>query len=158
MPAQLIDGKAIAATIRGEIKAEVEAMQANYGRVPGLATVLVGERKDSQTYVRMKKKACAEVGIASFSHDLPVDISQAELLKVVQCHNAIPEVNGILVQLPLPDHIDEEEILAAISLEKDVDGFHPLNIGRLSMKRREPLFVPCTPKGCIELLYRTGVT
>jgi 5,10-methylene-tetrahydrofolate dehydrogenase/methenyl tetrahydrofolate cyclohydrolase len=158
MPAQLIDGKAIAATIRTEIKAEVEAMQANYGRVPGLATVLVGERKDSQTYVRMKKKACAEVGITSFSHDLPADMSQAELLKVVQDLNANPEVNGILVQLPLPDHIDEEEILAAISLEKDVDGFHPLNIGRLSMKRREPLFVPCTPKGCIELLYRTGVT
>jgi methylenetetrahydrofolate dehydrogenase (NADP+) / methenyltetrahydrofolate cyclohydrolase len=158
MPAQLIDGKAIAAAIRGEIKAEVEAMQANYGRAPGLATVLVGERKDSQTYVRMKKKACAEVGIASFSHDLPADISQAELLKVVQGLNANPEVHGILVQLPLPGHIDEEEILAAVSLEKDVDGFHPLNIGRLSMKRREPLFVPCTPKGCIELLDRTGVT
>jgi 5,10-methylene-tetrahydrofolate dehydrogenase/methenyl tetrahydrofolate cyclohydrolase len=158
MPAQLIDGKAIAATIRNEIKAEVEAMQAKYGRAPGLATVLVGERKDSQTYVRMKKKACAEVGIASFSHDLPDDVSQAELLKLVQDLNANPEVHGILVQLPLPDHIDDEEILEAISLEKDVDGFHPLNIGRLSMKRREPLFVPCTPKGCIELLDRTGVT
>jgi 5,10-methylene-tetrahydrofolate dehydrogenase/methenyl tetrahydrofolate cyclohydrolase len=158
MPAQLIDGKAIAATIRGEIKAEVEAMRANDGRVPGLATVLVGERKDSQTYVRMKKKACAEVGIASFSYDLPADISQAELLEIVQDLNANPEVHGILVQLPLPDPIDDEEILGAVSLEKDVDGFHPLNIGRLSMKRREPLFVPCTPKGCIELLDRTGVT
>ncbi|MCB0226517.1 MAG: bifunctional methylenetetrahydrofolate dehydrogenase/methenyltetrahydrofolate cyclohydrolase, partial [Anaerolineae bacterium] len=125
--------------------------------VPGLATVLVGERKDSQTYVRMKKQACAEVGIASFSHDLPADISQADLLKVVQDLNAHPEVNGILVQLPLPDHINEEEILSAISLTKDVDGFHPINIGRLSMKRRAPLFVPCTPKGCIELLDRSGV-
>ena len=158
MTAQIIDGKAIAATIRGEIKTEVEAMQAQYNTVPGLATVLVGERKDSQTYVRMKKKACAEVGIASFSHDLPADISQADLLKVVQDLNANPDVHGILVQLPLPDHIDEEEILSAISLEKDVDGFHPINIGRLSMKRRDPLFVPCTPKGCIELLNRTGVT
>lgn len=157
MSAQLIDGKAIAATIRGEIAAEVEAMKAEYGKVPGLAAVLVGERRDSQTYVRMKKKACAEVGITSFGHDLPADISQEELLAVVRDLNANPDVHGILVQLPLPDHIDDEEILGAISLEKDVDGFHPLNIGRLSMKRREPLFVPCTPKGCIELLDRTGV-
>lgn len=157
MSAELIDGKAIAATIRGEIAAEVEAMKTQYGKVPGLATVLVGERRDSQSYVRMKKKACAEVGITSFGHDLPADVSQEELLAVVRDLNANPDVHGILVQLPLPDHIDEEEILAAISLDKDVDGFHPLNIGRLSMKRREPLFVPCTPKGCIELLNRTGV-
>lgn len=157
MAAEIIDGKAIAATIRGEVKDEVEAMKAQYGKVPGLATVLVGARKDSQTYVRMKKKACAEVGITSFGHDLPGDISQEELLKVVRDLNADPDVNGILVQLPLPDHIDDEEILGAIDLEKDVDGFHPINIGRLSMKRRDPLFVPCTPKGCIELLDRTGV-
>jgi 5,10-methylene-tetrahydrofolate dehydrogenase/methenyl tetrahydrofolate cyclohydrolase len=120
--------------------------------------VLVGERKDSQTYVRMKKKACAEVGIASFGHDLPADISQEALLAVVRELNANPEVDGILVQLPLPDHLDDEEVLGAVSLEKDVDGFHPVNIGRLSMKRREPLFVPCTPKGCIELLDRSGVS
>ncbi|UCC87087.1 MAG: bifunctional methylenetetrahydrofolate dehydrogenase/methenyltetrahydrofolate cyclohydrolase FolD [Anaerolineales bacterium] len=157
MTAQIIDGKAIAATIRGEIKAEVEAMQDQYGKVPGLATVLVGVRTDSQTYVRMKKRACAEVGITSFGHDLPAEVSQEELLSVVRDLNANPDVNGILVQLPLPDHIDEEEILGAIDLEKDVDGFHPINIGRLSMKRRDPLFVPCTPKGCIELLDRTGV-
>ncbi|RME40886.1 MAG: bifunctional methylenetetrahydrofolate dehydrogenase/methenyltetrahydrofolate cyclohydrolase FolD [Caldilineae bacterium] len=157
MTAKLIDGKAIAATIRGEIKAEVEEMKAKTGKVPGLAAVLVGTRKDSQTYVRMKKRACAEVGITSFGHDLPEDISQEELLKIVRDLNANPDVHGILVQLPLPDHIDDEEILGAISLEKDVDGFHPLNIGRLSMKRREPLFVPCTPRGCIELLDRTGV-
>jgi 5,10-methylene-tetrahydrofolate dehydrogenase/methenyl tetrahydrofolate cyclohydrolase len=157
MSAQLIDGKEIAATIRGEVKAEVESMKAKYGKVPGLATVLVGERPDSQSYVRMKKKACAELGITSFGHDLPADISQEELLKLVRDLNANPDVHGILVQLPLPDHIDEEGILAAIDLEKDVDGFHPINIGRLSMKRRDPLFVPCTPKGCIELLDRTGV-
>ena len=157
MSAQIIDGKAIAETVRGEVKAEVEAMRARYGKVPGLATVLVGERKDSQSYVRSKKKACAEVGMASLGSDLPADISQDALLKVVRDLNANPDVHGILVQLPLPAHIDEEEILAAISIEKDVDGFHPLNIGRLSMKRREPLFVPCTPKGCIELLLRTGV-
>jgi 5,10-methylene-tetrahydrofolate dehydrogenase/methenyl tetrahydrofolate cyclohydrolase len=157
MSAQIIDGKAIAATIHGEVAADVEALKAQYGKVPGLATVLVGERKDSQTYVRMKKKACAEVGITSFGHDLPEDISQEELLKVVRDLNANPEVNGILVQLPLPDHIDDEEVLGAIDLEKDVDGFHPINIGRLSMKRRDPLFVPCTPKGCIELLDRSGI-
>lgn len=157
MTAEIIDGKEIAQTIHGEIAAEVAAMKAQYGRVPGLAAVLVGERKDSQTYVRMKKKACEEVGINSVGHDLPADISQAELLKIVQDLNADPAVNGILVQLPLPAHIDDEEILGAISIEKDVDGFHPVNIGRLSMKRREPLFVPCTPKGCIELLDRSGV-
>jgi len=157
MSAQIIDGKAISEVIRAEIKAEVEEMKTKYGKVPGLATVLVGERKDSQTYVRSKKKACAEVGIASFGHDLPESISQAELLQIVRELNANPEVHGILVQLPLPAHIDEEEILGAISIEKDVDGFHPLNIGRLSMKRREPLFVPCTPRGCIELLDRMHI-
>ena len=103
MSAELIDGKAIAATIRSEIKAEVDAMQAVHQQVPGLATVLVGARKDSQTYVRMKKKACAEVGIHSYGHDLPGDISQADLLEVVQALNANPDVHGILVQLPLPD-------------------------------------------------------
>jgi 5,10-methylene-tetrahydrofolate dehydrogenase/methenyl tetrahydrofolate cyclohydrolase len=157
MSAQLIDGKQIAADIRGEIGAEVEEMKAGTGKVPGLATVLVGTRKDSQTYVRMKKKACKKAGIASFGHDLPEDISQEELLKIIRELNANNDVHGILVQLPLPDHIDEETILGTINLEKDVDGFHPINIGRLSMKRREPLFVPCTPKGCIELLDRTGV-
>ncbi len=158
MTAQIIDGKAIAATIRGEIKAEVDDMRAKTGKVPGLAAVLVGDRKDSQTYVRMKKRACEEVGITSFGYDLPGDISQEELLKVVQELNDNPDVHGILVQLPLPKHINEEEVLAAISIEKDVDGFHPLNIGRLSMKGRDPLFVPCTPKGVIELLDRSGVT
>ncbi len=156
MSAQIIDGKVIAAQIRDEIKVDVERMKAATGKVPGLAAVLVGERKDSQTYVRMKKKACAEVGIASFGYDLPADASQEEIKKVVAELNANPDVHGILVQLPLPAHIDEEDVLAAISIEKDVDGFHPLNIGRLSMKRREPLFVPCTPRGCIELILRSG--
>jgi 5,10-methylene-tetrahydrofolate dehydrogenase/methenyl tetrahydrofolate cyclohydrolase len=157
MSAELIDGKQIAAAIREEIKAEVEEMKARTGRVPGLATVLVGTRKDSQSYVKMKKKACKKAGITSFSHDLPEDISQEELLQIVKDLNANPDVHGILVQLPLPEHIDDEEILGAINLDKDVDGFHPINIGRLSMKRRDPLFVPCTPKGCIELLDRIGV-
>lgn len=157
MSASLIDGKAIAATIRGEIRDAVAAMKSHYGKVPGLATVLVGARKDSETYVRMKKRACAEVGIESFGHELPADISEEALLEVVAGLNEDPRVHGILVQLPLPEHIDDETILGAISLAKDVDGFHPLNIGRLSMKRRDPLFVPCTPKGCIELLDRSGI-
>lgn len=157
MPAELIDGKQIAADIRSEIQAEVEEIKAKTGKVPGLATVLVGTRRDSQTYVKMKKRACKKAGITSFSHDLPENISQEELLKLLRDLNTNPDIHGILVQLPLPGHIVEDEILGAVSLEKDVDGFHPINIGRLSMKRRQPLFVPCTPKGCIELLDRTGV-
>jgi 5,10-methylene-tetrahydrofolate dehydrogenase/methenyl tetrahydrofolate cyclohydrolase len=155
--AELIDGKAIAETIRKELAAEVETIKNTYGQAPGLAVVLVGERKDSQTYVRNKKKACEEVGIVSFGTDLPETASEEEVLRVVSEYNANPAVHGILVQLPLPKHINEQRILDVISIEKDVDGFHPLNIGALAMRGREPLFVPCTPKGCIELLKRTGV-
>ncbi len=157
MTAQIIDGKAIAATIRGEIAKEVAKLKEEHGVAPGLAAVLVGERKDSQTYVRMKKKACAEVGIKSIGVDLPESVSQEELIARVRELNADPEVDGILVQLPLPDHINEEAVLAEIDITKDVDGFHPINIGRLSMKGRHPLFVPCTPRGVIELLDRTGI-
>lgn len=155
--AEIIDGKATAATIRQELKVEVDALREKYGKSPGLAVVLVGERKDSQTYVRNKKKACEEVGIVSYGTDLPETASQEEVLKVVEEYNADPSVHGILVQLPLPGHIDEQVILDAISIEKDVDGFHPLNIGCLAMRGRNPKFVPCTPKGCIELLKRSGV-
>jgi len=155
--AQLIDGKAIAATIRAEIAEEVASLKEKFDVVPGLAAVLVGERKDSQTYVRMKKKACAEVGITSIGVDLPGDVSQEELIAKVRELNADPAVDGILVQLPLPDHINEEAVLREIDITKDVDGFHPINIGRLSMKGRNPLFVPCTPRGVIELLDRTGI-
>ncbi len=157
MTAQIIDGKAIAAKIRGEIAQEVAKLKEEHGVVPGLAAVLVGERKDSQTYVRMKKKACAEVGIKSIGVDLPESVSQEELIARVRELNADPEVDGILVQLPLPDHINEEAVLAEIDITKDVDGFHPINIGRLSMKGRKPLFAPCTPRGVIELLDRTGI-
>jgi len=150
---EIIDGKAIAATIREEIKSEVSTMKTK----PGLAVVIVGERKDSQTYVRMKRKACEEVGIESFHAEIPETATEKEVLDVVKKFNADARVHGILVQLPLPKHMDEEKILAAISIEKDVDGFHPENIGKLAMKGHEPLFVPCTPKGCIELLKRSGV-
>ncbi|XP_030532666.1 bifunctional protein FolD 2 isoform X2 [Rhodamnia argentea] len=156
--AKIIDGKAIAQTIRSEIASEVSHLSQKYGKVPGLAVVIVGTRKDSQSYVSMKRKACAEVGITSFDVDLPEQVSEAELIDKVHELNANPDVHGILVQLPLPKHINEEKVLSEISIEKDVDGFHPLNIGKLAMKGREPLFLPCTPKGCLELLSRSGIS
>ncbi|XP_062145207.1 bifunctional protein FolD 2-like [Alnus glutinosa] len=156
--ATIIDGKAIAQTIRNEIAAEVHHLSQKFNKVPGLAVVIVGNRKDSQSYVGMKRKACAEVGIKSFDIDLQEQVSEAEVVSKVHELNANPDVHGILVQLPLPKHINEEKVLTEISIEKDVDGFHPLNIGKLAMKGREPVFLPCTPKGCIELLSRSGIT
>jgi len=155
--ATIIDGKAIAKEIRSEVAGEVSRMRDAVGKVPGLAVVLVGARKDSETYVRNKKKACEEVGIMSLGSDLPEEASEDDVLRAVMTFNDDPSVNGVLVQLPLPQHISEEKILNAVSIEKDVDGFHPLNIGRLAMRGREPLFVPCTPKGCIELLLRSDI-
>lgn len=157
MTATLIDGTAIAADVRQTIAVRVAELTAATGRKPGLATVLVGEDPASQAYVRMKGKNCLEVGMESFSYKLPAESSQEEVEGLVRDLNANPAVNGILVQLPLPKHLDEEAILGAISLEKDVDGFHPVNIGRLVMKGRQPLFIPCTPKGCMLLLERSGV-
>jgi methylenetetrahydrofolate dehydrogenase (NADP+)/methenyltetrahydrofolate cyclohydrolase len=156
MTARIIDGKAIAADLRQEIAEEIKQLKAGGGQTPGLATVLVGDNPASHTYVRMKRKASAEVGIESIHHELPADASQESVEKLVMELNADPRVHGILVQLPLPAGMDEEAVLRAISIEKDVDGFHPLNIGRLAMKGREPLFVPCTPAGCIILLKRSG--
>ena len=157
MTATLIDGTAIATDIRQKIAARVAELTAATGRKPGLATVLVGEDPASQAYVRMKGKNSLEVGMESFSYKLPATASQEEVEGLVRDLNANTAVNGILVQLPLPKHLDEEAILGAISLEKDVDGFHPVNIGRLAMKGRDPLFIPCTPKGCMVLLERSGV-
>ncbi|XP_039048382.1 bifunctional protein FolD 4, chloroplastic-like isoform X1 [Hibiscus syriacus] len=155
--AKVIDGKAVAKQIREEISAKVLKLKEAIGVVPGLAVILVGDRKDSATYVRNKKKACESVGINSFEVHLPDDASEEEVLKFISDYNGDPSVHGILVQLPLPSHMNEQNILNAVTIEKDVDGFHPLNIGRLAMRGREPLFVPCTPKGCIELLHRYGV-
>ncbi|EEF28564.1 bifunctional protein FolD 4, chloroplastic [Ricinus communis] len=155
--AKVIDGKLVAMKIREEITVEVSRMKDEIGVVPGLAVILVGDRKDSATYVRNKKKACDSVGINSFEANLPEDSTEQEVLKFISGFNSDPSVHGILVQLPLPSHMNDQNILNAVSIEKDVDGFHPLNIGRLAMRGREPLFVPCTPKGCIELLHRYGV-
>jgi len=157
MTAQLIDGQAIAAQIYKEIQAEVATLKEKHNITPGLATVLVGENPASQSYVRSKQRTCTKCGFYSIGEHLPEDASQEDVEGLVQRLNADPSIHGILVQLPLPRHLDEEKVLAAVSLKKDVDGFHPLNIGRLSMKGREPLFVPCTPAGCVELLVRSGV-
>jgi len=153
--AKLIDGKATSERIRAEIKEEVSAMLAEGRQAPGLATVLVGENAASQVYVRMKQKACAQAGIESFGYTLPEDATQEEVEKLVEELNDDPKVDGILVQLPLPAGLDEEKVLNTVSLNKDVDGFHPVNIGRLAQKGREPLFIPCTPHGVIYLLKET---
>ena len=156
MSANIIDGKQIGQEIRDGVKAAIEDRLQRGLPAPGLATVLVGENPASQVYVRNKQKACAEVGINSFGYDLPEDSTQDEVETLVRKLNADPAVNGILVQLPLPRHLDEEKVLSAIDLNKDVDGFHPINIGRLAQKGREPVFVPCTPAGCMVLLERAG--
>ncbi|MCC7205677.1 MAG: bifunctional methylenetetrahydrofolate dehydrogenase/methenyltetrahydrofolate cyclohydrolase FolD [Anaerolineae bacterium] len=157
MTATLIDGKAIAAKVRAEVAEGVERLVAERGIRPGLAAVLVGDNPASHTYVRMKRKACAEVGIESFGFELPATASQHEVESLVRDLNARDDVHGILVQLPLPAGLDEEAVLSAVGLNKDVDGFHPMNMGRLAQKGREPLFVPATPAGCIRLLEETGV-
>jgi 5,10-methylene-tetrahydrofolate dehydrogenase/methenyl tetrahydrofolate cyclohydrolase len=152
MPAKVIDGKKVAEQIRSEVAGEVARRVAAGGSRPGLATVLVGENPASLSYVKSKQKACAEVGITSFGYEIPASTSQKDLEALVAGLNADPRVNGILVQLPLPAGFDEERVLSVISVNKDVDGFHPVNIGRLAQKGREPLFVPCTPAGVMYLL------
>ena len=157
MTAQLIDGKLIAQQVREEVAVKVAERTAAGKQKPTLATVLVGDRPDSAAYVTSKGKACQELGMGSISEHLPADATQEQVESLVKSLNANPEVSGILVQLPMPSHIDEERVLSLINIEKDVDGFSPLNIGRLAQKGREPLFVPCTPYGCIYLLEKSGV-
>ncbi len=157
MTAQIIDGKMIAQQVREEVAAKVAARTTAGKQQPTLVTVLVGDRPDSAAYVASKGKACQELGMGSISEHLPADVTQEQVESVVRRLNADTTVNGILVQLPMPSHIDEERVLSLINIEKDVDGFSPLNIGRLAQKGREPLFVPCTPNGCIYLLEKSGV-
>jgi methylenetetrahydrofolate dehydrogenase (NADP+)/methenyltetrahydrofolate cyclohydrolase len=154
MSAQLIDGKAIAAGVRAVVQQRVEARLANNLRRPGLAVILVGDDPASQVYVRNKRRACEEAGLMSRSHDLPADTSQAALLRLIDELNEDPLVDGILVQLPLPDHIDAEAVTERVYPDKDVDGFHPYNIGRLALRR--PVLRPCTPLGIMTLLEHTG--
>ena len=149
MTATVIDGKAIAAETRAQVAVEVARLARDHGVVPGLAVVLVGSNPASEVYVGSKKKMTVEAGMKSFDHHLPEQVSEAELLTLIARLNADPAVNGILVQLPLPQQIDAQKVLNAIDPGKDVDGFHPLNAGRLATGL--PALVPCTPLGCIIL-------
>lgn len=154
MTAQILDGKAISSDIRGKLKEQVDAMLAAGQRRPGLAVVLVGENPASQVYVRNKRKACEQIGFHSELHDLSAETSQQALLSLIDALNGNETIDGILVQLPLPDHIDEEAVIERILPTKDVDGFHPYNVGRLVL--RMPLLRSCTPKGVMTMLERTG--
>ena len=157
MTARPIDGREIAARIRATVAAGAAALERSSGLKPGLAAVLVGDDPASATYVRMKKKACEEAGLSSRVLRLPVDTSQEELLARVADLNADREVHGILVQLPLPPQIDERAVVRAVDPEKDVDGFHPLNVGRVALGELDETFVPATPAGILRLLDETGV-
>ena len=155
MTAKLIDGKAIAASLRQQIAQRVNERRQQGLRIPGLAVILVGCDPASQVYVAHKRKDCEEVGFLSQAYDLPASTTQPELLALIDRLNADPAIDGILVQLPLPAHLDASQLLERISPDKDVDGFHPFNIGRLA--QRIPLLRPCTPKGIMTLLESTGV-
>ena len=154
MSAKIIDGKQVAADIREELKAEVAALREK-GIVPGLGVILVGEDPASQSYVRAKERACENIGIYSDDNRLPADTTQEDLLALIDRMNADPKINGILVQLPLPKHIDESTVLLAIDPSKDVDGFHPMSVGKMMIG--EETFLPCTPHGIVQLLMRSGV-
>ena len=152
--AKILDGKALSERMREAMQQETLQLIAKHGRPPGLAVVLVGDDPASQVYVRGKKRGCENVGIASFSHELPAETTQQHLLGLIGELNADPKVDGILVQLPLPDHINPEAMIEAIVPNKDVDGFHPYNVGRLAA--RKPALRSCTPFGCMKLLEETG--
>jgi methylenetetrahydrofolate dehydrogenase (NADP+) / methenyltetrahydrofolate cyclohydrolase len=159
---KIIDGKQIAAQLREDIRLAVLDRVARQELVPGLAVILVGSRRDSQTYVNMKKKACKEAGILSTGYDFDETVTEEELLSTIQELNASPEIHGILIQLPLPMHLNQDTILRAVDPAKDVDGLHPINTAALQIYSEgnamdAPFSIPCTPLGCLELLDRTGV-
>lgn len=154
--AMIIDGKAISAQVRAEIAADTKAFSDRTGIVPGLAVVIVGNDPASQVYVRNKRRACGEVGFYSEGYELPEETTQDELEALVDKLNADPKIHGILVQLPLPKHLDAEKLLLRIDPKKDVDAFHPYNVGRIMIGNYS--FLPCTPAGIMELLARSGVT
>jgi len=156
MPANIIDGRQLARRIQDEIKRAVAELKTEMGNSPGLGVVLVGDDPASAMYVRMKRRACERAGLRSEAQLLPAASTQAEVENAVRAFNRNPEIHGILVQLPLPAHIDEEAVLNEISLAKDVDGIHPVNLGRLGMRGREPTFTPATPTGVMALIAETG--
>ena len=155
MTADIISGTAISKQIREELKQEIAQLKEKHNLVPGLATIIVGEDPASQTYVGSKVRTCNELGIYSERHDLPADTDEQTLLALIDRLNKDPKINGILVQLPLPKQINENNVLIAIDPKKDVDGFHPINVGKLMIS--EPDYLPCTPHGIQELLVRSGV-
>jgi methylenetetrahydrofolate dehydrogenase (NADP+)/methenyltetrahydrofolate cyclohydrolase len=154
MTAVLIDGRKIADDIRREIKSETARLKERHGITPALAFILVGENPASQSYVKMKSKGCDEVGIRSITERLTADVPESDLLRLIDTFNRDETIHGILVQLPLPDHIDEGKVIASIDYRKDVDGFHPINVGKLVAGHDG--FKPCTPLGVQELLIRSG--
>jgi len=154
MSAKIIDGKQVAADIRAELKTEVARLRA-LGVAPGLGVVLVGADPASTSYVTAKERACEEIGLFSDDHRLPADTTQEQLLALVKQLNADPRIHGILVQLPLPKHLSEKDVLLAIDPSKDVDGFHPMCVGKMVIG--EKTFLPCTPHGVVQLLIRSGV-
>ncbi|HUT29855.1 MAG TPA: bifunctional methylenetetrahydrofolate dehydrogenase/methenyltetrahydrofolate cyclohydrolase FolD [Sedimentisphaerales bacterium] len=154
MAAKIIDGKQVAESMRAELKEEVAKLKQE-GIVPGLGVILVGEDPASKSYVTAKERTCEELGIYSDDNRLPEDATQQNLLALIDKMNKDPKINGILVQLPLPKHLDEAEVLLSINPDKDVDGFHPTNIGK--MVAGQKAFLPCTPHGVIQLLIRNGV-
>jgi methylenetetrahydrofolate dehydrogenase (NADP+)/methenyltetrahydrofolate cyclohydrolase len=155
MAAEIIDGKKISEIIRSELTGEIEELKSKHNTIPGLAVVLVGENPASQVYVRMKNKACHKIGIYSEQHNLEAGIPEEQVLNLVRELNQNDKIDGILVQLPLPDHIDEHKVLNTILPEKDVDGFHPVNMGKLLIG--EEGFLPCTPYGIQKLLVYSGI-
>ncbi|KAJ1406731.1 Tetrahydrofolate dehydrogenase/cyclohydrolase [Sesbania bispinosa] len=155
--AAILEGRPIAKDIKFKVANEISRMKSAIGKFPRLAVVLVGDRRDSHTFINIKLKACDQVGIETVVAQLPEKCTENELLDVVSSLNDDPDVHGILVQLPLPQHLDEEKIFNVVSPEKDVDGFHPLNVGNLAIRGRKPFFIPCASKGCIELLLRHGM-
>jgi len=155
MTAQIIDGKQVAADMREELKEKVAKLKDETGLIPGLAVVLVGEDPASKSYVTAKEKACADIGIFSDDNRLPADTTQEDLMALVEKLNNDDRIHGILVQLPLPSHLDESQVLLAIDPNKDVDGFHPVNVGKMVVG--EEAFLPCTPHGVIQLLLKSNV-
>jgi methylenetetrahydrofolate dehydrogenase (NADP+)/methenyltetrahydrofolate cyclohydrolase len=156
MTAEIISGTEIRKTILAEIKADVEKMKAQHGKVPGLVTILVGSNPASVSYVTLKVKTALSVGFNEIQDDQPEDISEADLLALIDKYNNDPDIHGILVQLPLPKHIDEKKVINAINPDKDVDAFHPVNVGRLMIGGDDARFLPCTPAGIQEMIARSG--
>jgi len=157
MPAKIIDGVALSRAILDELRAEAALIRERHGKAPGLVTILVGENPASVSYVTRKVKTAHELGFHEVQDSRPEDISEEELLSLIRQYNADPNIHGILVQLPLPAHIDENRVLLSIDPAKDVDGFHPMNLGNLLIGGKAATFLPCTPAGIQEMLARSGV-